>query len=152
VLDKVEFGSTIFLRCRFAGVLREVIFSDHGFRTGKRDPNPMEDIDFSAATLRWVECRGLNLDRVRWPTDDDHIVVRHLPCVLDRAVEMLAQDASPDSRALRAIIDHYRKWLGPRQDVGVFNRQDLQEGGSEAKAALGIRVLRTAEAHCAHHG
>jgi len=40
------------------------MFYDHGFKTGKPDPNPMDDVDFSEAELRMVEFRGLNLDRV----------------------------------------------------------------------------------------
>lgn len=63
-LEKIDFESSGFIRCRFAGELREVVFWDHGFKTGKPDPNPTEDVDFSRAKLRWVEFRRLNLDCV----------------------------------------------------------------------------------------
>jgi uncharacterized protein YjbI with pentapeptide repeats len=43
-----DFQSSSFVRCRFAGELREVMFYDYGFKTGKQDPNPMEDVDFTA--------------------------------------------------------------------------------------------------------
>ena len=61
-LDGVDFQSSSFIRCRFAGELREVIFWDRGFETGKPDANPMDEVDFRDATLPWVEFRHLNLD------------------------------------------------------------------------------------------
>src|SRR5205807_9649259 len=59
-IAKNDFESSSFIRCKFAGELREVIFWDHGFKTGKPNPNPMEDVDFSEAKLHWVEFRRLN--------------------------------------------------------------------------------------------
>jgi hypothetical protein len=57
----VDFQGPTFVRCTFAGELREVHFSDVGFRTGKSEPNPMEDVDRRAAELlRFCEsaCAG----------------------------------------------------------------------------------------------
>ncbi len=39
-------------------------FRDDGFRTGKPDPNPMQDVDFTKARLRGLEFRRLNLHSV----------------------------------------------------------------------------------------
>ena len=52
------------------------IFYDHGYKTGKSDANPMEDVDFTNAELRMVEFRRLNLDRVAFPSDDHHVPVQ----------------------------------------------------------------------------
>jgi len=61
-LAKVDFQSSSFIRCKFAGLVSEVIFYDHGYKTGKPDPNPMLDVDFTKAELRMVEFRRLALD------------------------------------------------------------------------------------------
>jgi uncharacterized protein YjbI with pentapeptide repeats len=147
-LTKVDFQSSSFIRCRFAGLLREVMFYDRGFKTGKPDPNPMEDVDFSQAELRMVEFRHLDLDRVKFPQGSDHLLVHHYRCVLERAVHELQSDAK--WRGLRSVIEHRLKWAGPRQQVGEFNRRDLVEMGGEAEADFAVRLLRRLEADCAY--
>lgn len=149
-LAKVDFQSSSFVRCRFAGLLREVIFYDHGFKTGKPEANPMEDVDFSDAELRMVEFRRLNLDRVTFPRSDDHLIVRNYRCVLERAVRELQEDAR--WKGLRAVIEHRLKWAGPRQEVGEFNRRDLLEAGGEAEAEFAADLLRRLETECAQTG
>jgi uncharacterized protein YjbI with pentapeptide repeats len=145
-IAKVDFQSSSFQRCRFTGVLREVIFYDHGFRTGKLDPNSMEDVDFAAAELRMVEFRRLNLDRVMFPSSPDHIVVRHYRCVLRHAIGEL--EGVERWKGLFTLFEHRLKWSGPRQDVGVFNRLDLREMRGEAEAAYCERLLRRLETDC----
>lgn len=146
-LANVDFQSSSFIRCRFAGLLREVMFYDQGFKTGKPDPNPMEDVDFSEAELRMVEFRRLNLDRVRLPTSSDHLVVHHYRRVLERALRELQGDARWSG--LRGVMEHRLKWAGPRQEVGEFNRRDLMEMGDEADAEIAVKLLQRLEAECA---
>jgi hypothetical protein len=146
-LAKVDFQSSSFIRCRFAGLLREVMFYDHGFRTGKPDPNPMEDVDFSDAELRMVEFRRLNLDRVTLPESSDHLIVHRYRCVLERAMREL--DERSERLGLQAVLEHMLKWAGPHQEVGIFNRRDLVEMFEEAGAELATRLLRRLEAECA---
>jgi uncharacterized protein YjbI with pentapeptide repeats len=148
-LVNVEFQSTSFVRCRFAGRLRDVVFYDHGFNTGKPDPNLMVDVDFSDAELRMVEFRRLNLDRVKLPNDDDHLVIHAYRCVLERAVRVL--EPKLERRRLRAVLEHYLKWIGPQQLVGVFNRRDFVEMGNEAEAEFAVHLLRELEAECLSH-
>jgi hypothetical protein len=133
-LAKVDFQSSSFIRCRFAGLLREVMFYDRGFKTGKPDLNPMEEVDFSQAELRMVEFRHLDLVGVTFPQSSDHLIVHHYRCVLERAVYELQSDAK--WRGLSAVMEHRLKWAGPRQQVGEFNRRDLVEMGGEAEADL----------------
>lgn len=147
-LDKVDFQSSSFIRCRFAGEVREVIFYDLAFKSKKQDPNPMEDVDFSAAQLRWVEFRRLNLDRVRFPEDPDHLVVRNYRCVLERALDAAGRVQTVGSRGVIVILKHRLKWIGPQQMVGVFNRLDFREGGGIEEERLAVDLLRRAEQEC----
>ncbi len=146
-LAKVDFQSSSFIRCRFAGMLREVMFYDHGFKTGKPNPNQMEDVDFSEAELRMVEFRRLDLDSVKFPKSSDHLIVHHYRCVLEHAVRELHTDAR--WKGLLAVMEHRLKWAGPRQEVGEFNRQDLLEMGDEAEAEFAVSLLHRLEAECA---
>lgn len=142
-LEKIDFQSSSFIRVRFAGELREIIFWDHGFRTGKPDPNPMREVDFTDARLRGVEFRRLNLDSVRFPTSADHLVVHNYRCVIERALGFLRNDDSRIGRLLRATFEAHAKWIGPRQDIGVFALADFDEPGeSEFAAALLSRLNR----------
>ena len=146
-LHKIDFQSSGFVRCRFAGELREVIFWNHGFQTGKPDPNPMEDVDFSGAVLRDVEFRRLDLGRVRLPEDPDHLIVRPYRCVLERALERLKGRGGPEAAVLSVVLAHSLKWAGPNQEAGVFNKRDLADGGPEG-ARFAEKLLRQAEQEC----
>lgn len=146
-LVKIDFQSSSFIRCRFAGLLREVMFYDHGFKTGKRDPNPMEDVDFSDAELQWVEFRPLDLDRVRFPQSSHHLIVNSYRCVLEKAVRELQADAR--GKGLCAVMENRLKWAGPHQEVGEFNRRDLLEMVVEAEAERAFSLLRRLEKECA---
>ena len=149
-LEKIEFQSSSFIRCHFAGKLREVIFYDHGFKTGKPDPNPMEDVDFSDAQLRWVEFRRLNLDRVRLPEDNDHLVITNYQCVLNRALAILKDNENQYSQPLRAILELALKWMGPKQQIGVFCRLDFQQEWGKEGEEFAVNLLRRAERDCWH--
>jgi uncharacterized protein YjbI with pentapeptide repeats len=145
-LAKVDFQSSSFVRCRFAGLLREVMFYDHGFKTGKPDANQMEDVDFSEAELRMVEFRHLDLDRVQFPKDDAHLIVKEYRCVLQRALDELKDNAQ--WRGFRAVLEHRLKWAGPHQATGVFNLRDLAEGGGEAEVQFARELLDRLEMTC----
>lgn len=142
-LDGTDFQSSSFVRCRFAGRLADVIFWDHGFRTGKAAPNQMEDVDFDKATLHHVEFRRLNLDRVRFPASPDHVVIRAYRATLDRAIVELAGLDTPAGRRARALLEHRRRWAGPHQEVGVFNMTDL--GDTDLDATWLADILRRCE-------
>jgi uncharacterized protein YjbI with pentapeptide repeats len=148
-LDKQEFESSSFIRCRFAGELREVMFCDRGFETAKPDPNPMEDVDFSEAILVECEFRGLNLDRVVFPRSAGHLVVHHYRCVLERALAELAGDESLQARRLRAVLENRSRWAGPQQAVGVFSLLDYQRWGGPELSVRAEDLLRRCEAACA---
>jgi uncharacterized protein YjbI with pentapeptide repeats len=135
-LANIRFGTSTFAHCRFAGELRQVQFwrSDlfaRGFREDAFPPNEMLDVDFSRARLRDVEFRGLTLDRVRFPEDAEHLIIRDFPSVLDRLISVLKQQGDETARLLIAFLSVYRKWTVPNA-WGVLNKQDIADAGPGA--------------------
>jgi uncharacterized protein YjbI with pentapeptide repeats len=147
-IEKVDFQSPSFVRCRFAGELREVMFYDHGFKTGKPDPNPMEDVDFADAVLHNVEFRSLNLDRVTFPKGPEHLVVRRYRCALERAIAELAGDESREARLLKVSFEHRLKWAGPKQETGVISLIDYEQRGGQPLVERASEIVRRCEAGC----
>jgi hypothetical protein len=145
-LEKIDFQSSSFIRVKFAGELKEVIFWDHGFEIGKPDPNPMQEVDFTNARLKGVEFRRLNLDSVRFPASADHLVVHNYRCVIERALDFLRNDDSRIGRVLRATLEVHAKWIGPQQDVAVFSLADFDEPGESEFAAV---LLSRLDQECA---
>jgi uncharacterized protein YjbI with pentapeptide repeats len=138
-LDKIDFQSSSFIRCRFAGEVREVLFYDHAYKTSKEELNRMEDVDFSKAQLRWVEFRHLDLDRVRFPEDDNHILLKNYGCVLRKALIAAKKSRHPSSRGFAAVLQNRLKWIGPKQGIGIINRLDFRDsGGLEGQGASGM--------------
>jgi uncharacterized protein YjbI with pentapeptide repeats len=145
-LVKVDFQSTSFIRCRFAGTIRDVIFQDRGFRTGKPDANPMEDVDFTQAELRRVEFRHLDLDKVTLPTSGDHLVLEHYRCALIGTIADI--DRLPEMKSVRRVLEHELKWLGLNQRHGVLNRKDFAEMFGDGIAEQSLEMLSGADADC----
>jgi uncharacterized protein YjbI with pentapeptide repeats len=136
-LNKVDFQSSTFTDCSFEGELREVLFYRTGFRGERFPSNKMKRVDFRRANLRWSEFRGLDLDEVLFPEDDDHIVIENFPATLDRLLAQFRGRPDLTSRKLVGRFELDKKWLGPRQKVGVLNKQDLVESVGEE----GLRVV-----------
>jgi uncharacterized protein YjbI with pentapeptide repeats len=142
-VHKCEWWSARFVRCRFAGVLRENIWSSEDGFVESTHANEMEDVDLSGAELRWCEFRRLTLARVRLPEDAKHIVVRgDVRDVLTRVIGALdSKEHRPAigyAGALRSRLRH----LHPDCRVQVFNVKDLAESdrGSNLLAPLIRRV------------
>src|SRR5439155_22335378 len=118
-LVKIDFATSTFVDCQFEGEIREVLFwrSDlftrPGFPKNTFPPNEMVNVDFSRAKLRWVEFRGLKLDRVRLPSDREHLVIRDFATVLDRLMDALRQQGDRTAKMLIAVFEGYRKWAPP---------------------------------------
>jgi len=130
-LVDILFGTSTFIDCSFEGELREVRFwrsdmSVRGFPTDAFPANEMIDVDFSRATLRDVEFRGLTLSRVRLPEDEDHIILQDFPAVLDQLISTLEQQQDQTAKLLLAYLGAYRKWTVPGAR-GVLNKRDLAE-------------------------
>lgn len=134
----VDFQTTRFSDCRFEGKLERVLFYRYGFKGEQFPPNEMANVDFSNATLRWVEFRGLDLDRVKLPNNSEHLLIQSYPAVLERMIAALQKESDLSSRTLAAVFEDRRKWAGPHQVQGVLNVQDLLEAGGEE----GLRRVR----------
>ena len=123
-LDKVDFQGSRFIRCTFSGILNETMFYAHAFRGEAFPPNQMEDVDFSGAKLHLVAFRKLDLDRVEFPKDKNHIVFDNYVEFLEKAVAELSGVSQVGLRQLHAVLVNYLKWIGPKQVRGVINRLD----------------------------
>jgi uncharacterized protein YjbI with pentapeptide repeats len=146
-LDKTEFQRCGLARCRFAGVMNEVIFEGRVFSAeNEDDPNFVEDVDMSGAVLRLVEFRGFNLEAVRLPDDPGLRVIKNYPCVLKAAVAALQDREDETARVLRAILTKPKRDLG--HPLGLFNRDDFVVHGGEEMAVLADEVIRQAEQEC----
>jgi uncharacterized protein YjbI with pentapeptide repeats len=143
-LSKVDFQSSTFSDCSFEGELREVIFCRRGFKGDRFPPNEMKRVDLRGAKLRWSEFRGLDLDDVSFPAGDDHIVVDNYPEVLERLLVCFGGRADLGSKRLTTRFDHEKVWLGPRQRVGVLNKQDLIEMAGEEGLQAVMKVIGAA--------
>jgi len=150
VLVKNEFDGTSFIRCRFAGLLRGVIFHPTSFTDRAAGRGRFEYVDFSDAQLRWCEFRGVDLDRVTFPDDNDHLIITDPKCTLAKTIAA----TSPPRRGeagLVAILENHLKWVGDQRRT-VFNRRDFVESaGDEAARAL-VEVLTRSMRECAAEG
>jgi uncharacterized protein YjbI with pentapeptide repeats len=130
----VDFKGCTFVECNFQCELRDVIFSRHGFKGDHFPPNEMVNVDFTGSTLRDVGFRGLALNRVKFPKDDDHIVIRDFSRSMDRMRTVFIEQGDELGQLLARFIDIHRKWSVPDQLQGVINLLDLTEvAGEEGK-------------------
>lgn len=126
-LEKIDFQTSTFSECQFEGELLRVLFYRCAFKGEAFPANEMVNVDFSRAKLRYVEFRGLSLDRVRLPNDAEHIVIKNYPAALDKLIAALQQQSNLASRKLAAYLGVFRKWAAPNQVQGVLNAEDLAE-------------------------
>jgi uncharacterized protein YjbI with pentapeptide repeats len=145
-LDKTEFRRCGLARCRFAGVLNEVVFDGRAYRPEDREPNFCEDVDMTGAVLRLVEFRGIDLSAVKLPNEPGLRVIKNYPCVL-KVVATAFQDRDDETgRVLRALLTKPGHELG--RPLGLFNRSDFVLLGGEELASLADSVIRQAEQDC----
>jgi hypothetical protein len=115
-----------------------VLFYSRGFNRDSFPANEMKNVDLSQACLRWAEFRGLDLESVVFPTDEEHIVAEPYIEIIDHVIQMVQSRGDDVARRVFAVFANLRKWAGPRQRRGVFNTKDLREiGGDEAVRIIG---------------
>ena len=147
-LAKVKFEQCALTHCRFAGVLREVVFDGRSL-ADRPAPPPMESVDFANAAFDKVEFMGFDLSGVILPQDPDVRLIRRYGCVLQRALIALSADESLPARMLRGEFTNRLKMMrGTGEEVNTFNRRDYLSSGGEELADLADRVLREAETAC----
>jgi uncharacterized protein YjbI with pentapeptide repeats len=104
-LDEVNFHQRDFVRCRFAGVMEEVLFD------GRRLPDhavasEMKAVDFQGAHFISVDFRGYSLQGVALPRDPDVFSIRRFPCVARRVINALSTDKSETARIVRGMLEN----------------------------------------------
>jgi len=119
--------------------LRDIIFYGRGLQGEAFPPNEMVNVDFSQAKLRQVGFRGLVLDRVKMPQDEEHIVIPSLPKALDRMIDDLSRRDDVTAKKLIAFLNIDRKWILPNQAQGIINIRDLAAVTGEE----GVNLLRS---------
>ncbi|GAA1639845.1 pentapeptide repeat-containing protein [Catellatospora bangladeshensis] len=132
-LECTNFWQASLIRCRFAGVLREVVF-DGRVLEPERDlaPNPMLDVDMAGVTaFDDVDFRGVNFDRVTLPDHPALVVVRGVHRVEAGLVRLDGRDDHAAQEA-RGRLQHLRKFMG-------------QAGGAD-QALVDLRTLIDPEA------
>ena len=123
-LRDVNFWQSSLIRCTFAGTVREVVFDGRMLGEAKPDPNPMDGVDFSAASLRGTDFRAVDLRRVILPNDPDLLLVSDVS-VLDRAGARLSSHMTEHDTTLAAtVLDHLRATLLPGTS-GLVNLRDV---------------------------
>ncbi|MBL8609922.1 MAG: pentapeptide repeat-containing protein [Myxococcales bacterium] len=140
-IDNVNFEGTSFVNCVFQGRVRGVQFGRHSFRGESLPPNEMKNVDFRNASLRHTEFRGLDLEDVLWPTDEEHFVVDGFREVLDGLIGLWSARGDDAAKRLAAYFRVVRKWIGQSQRVGVVSRKDVVELGGEGAVDDFLRTV-----------
>jgi uncharacterized protein YjbI with pentapeptide repeats len=137
-LDKVDFQTSTFCRCRFEGELNYVLFYRRGFKGDAFPPNEMNDIDMRGAKLRYVEFRGLALDHVQLPQGHDHLVVGNYLAAVDKLLAVFELQGDLPSRKLAAYFSIMKKWTPRESTQGVISLLDV----ADMAGAEGVRQVR----------
>jgi uncharacterized protein YjbI with pentapeptide repeats len=136
-LENLDFQSSAFVRCRFAGQLSNVMFYRRGFRCEAFPPNDMEDVDFSSATLRDVDFRGLDLERVILPVNARYLRVPNDAVTFRFLTEMMEARGDSGSASIAETLRAHRRWADSGQEHFSLNIGYLVEfGGTDAFEAL----------------
>jgi uncharacterized protein YjbI with pentapeptide repeats len=126
-LSGIDFQTSTFKDCIFVGELRDVLFYKRGFDGNDFPENEMVNVDFSQAALHDVSFRGLSLDRVKFPEDGHHIVIRDVAYTLARLSDQLKQQGDITAKRAIAFLNLGRRWVEPHQAQAVMNIDDMAE-------------------------
>jgi hypothetical protein len=124
--------------------LHEVLFHRHAFRGEAFPPNLIDGVDFTRAQLFFVEFRGLDLENIRFPEGDEHVVIDDYRTTLERILAALRGRRDDVSGRFATVLGHMRKWAGPNQRRGIIGKRDLREMGGEAAVEYFCELLRAA--------
>lgn len=147
-ISGVTFSQCTFVRCRFAGVIQQVLFDGRDLSPERPAPPQMSKVDFRSAVFRDVDFRGFNLEDVTLPDDPDVRLLRRARCVARWGIQMLNGDNSISARMLRADLENRLRGPGDDHEASVFNRRDYEQSGGADLALLAQDVLGRAECEC----
>jgi hypothetical protein len=80
----------------------------------------MQGVDMRRARFFFVGFRGLDLDTLRFPENDEHILIDDYRATLERALGVVQGRHDMLSREFAAILEHRLKWAGPHQQRGII--------------------------------
>lgn len=143
----VTFSQCAFMRCRFAGAMRNVLF-DGRYLPDRPAPPPMSKVDFTTAVFWDVDFRGFDLEDIILPDDPGVRLVRRGRCVASRGIQMLHGDQRLSARMLRADLQNRLQGPGNEREAFVFNRRDYEKSGGRELVILAKDVLSHAEYEC----
>lgn len=140
-LQNINFQTSSFVDCVFAGELREVIFNRAGFKGRQFPDNQMTGVDFTRATLRWVEFRGLDLRNVHLPSGNKHLVLTDYKSALQKLCNFFGARTDLHSRKLQAFFSAYLKHAPEKsRSISVISKKDIVEVAGEAALDEVIRI------------
>lgn len=144
-LDKAEFWGCEFIRCTFAGTLREVIFHRR-FMSKEQGEIPLEprleDVDLSHTALRdcaiEVPVRGGAL-----PSSDTHLIIRNFYDRLREVEARLKADDGAHVEAPLAWVRYLLREYEPEElELGILRREDFQRHWDEKEASAFFDALQ----------
>lgn len=149
-LTGVQFDQCQFVDCIFSGLLRDVRF-DGRVLPDRREPRPLQHVDFANARFDGVEFLGYRLDAVSLmlPDDPEVRLIRRYDCVAPRALEILENETGMSASMIRAELSNAIRMMRGQPEDRVFNLRDYRRESSEL-AELADRTFARAEADCPH--
>jgi hypothetical protein len=139
-LARVKFTQCSFDRCRFSGLLHEVLFDGRSF-VDTPGTEVFCEVDFSEARFDDVMFMGLNLGDVPMPAEGNVRVLLRARGTIERALEMLKDDPSRNARVLEAVLeDELKAMQGEDYDI-IWNSDDFGGLVGEQFNELAERVL-----------
>jgi uncharacterized protein YjbI with pentapeptide repeats len=148
-LDEARFIRCGLVRCRFSGILQDVLFNGNMPAEGNEgEPNYCEDIDMSGTTFRNVQFRGFDVDAVKLPDDPALQVVRDYARVARSVIQALEGRKDKDGHFLWMWFSDQLRGIDAGHPVGVLNRSDFAKWGGEGLAALAESAVAQAKREC----
>ncbi|SEC59012.1 Uncharacterized protein YjbI, contains pentapeptide repeats [Rhizobiales bacterium GAS188] len=130
-----------FINCSFEGELRDVTFQAHDWENKAAPPKVMKGVDFSRAKFWHTDFRGFDLDDVRFPEDDDHVIVDNIRDCVKRLHDYFNPRPDVGSQRVTAGLEHQLRWMGAGRKTGVFRKSLILEmAGEEGLRAL-LRII-----------
>lgn len=128
-LKGVQFEGTQFSNCSFDGTISDVSFqkTTNLVDAARFGSNEMKNVDFSNAKFSWVEFRGLDLNEVTWPVDDDLLVVDDYRRSLERSIAWLHARGDEGSERLAGWLERQLSFAGAGQQRGVLRWSALEK-------------------------
>lgn len=144
-LDMVRFIRCGLVRCRFSGIVEDVLFRGGSADDGGGAPDRSESVDMRGAIFRNVGFRGFNVDGVALPDESGVRVVRDFPRVVRAALKITKGWQGEPAGFLRYWLTDQLRGLDAGHPVSVVNRNDFVTWGGEGLADLAESVIAKAE-------